>query len=139
MCDQQSLRPACAYSQSDQSLCFVLEYSMTVQLLAEQHLEFLSFTGGCACSSESVHVKMPHCWKSHVVAQIPYISDLSSALLSQGKGASFVPSPATGVLSPFSEEIIEISGYSDMWGVYTDNLICRVSSYIHTRCYLPFQ
>ena len=110
---------------------------MTVQLLAEQHLEFLSFTGGCACSSESVHVKMPHGWKSHVVAQIPYISDLSSALLNQGKGASFVPSPATGVLSPFSEEIIEISAYSDIWGVYSANLICRVSSYIHTRCSLP--
>ena len=41
-----------------------------------------------------------------------------------------MPSPATGVLSPFSEEIIEISGYSDIWGVYSDNLICQVSSYI---------
>ena len=126
--------------QSDQSLCLSLEYSLTVQLLAvaEQHLEFVCFTGGCACSSESVHVKMPHCWKSHVVAQIPYISDLSSALLSQGKGASFVPSPATGVLSPFSEEIIEISVYSDMWGVYSDNLICQVSSYIPSRCSASF-
>ena len=138
MCDQQRLRPACTYAQSDQSLCLSLEYSMTVQLLAEQHLDFFSVTRGCACSSESVHVKMPHCWKSHVVAQIPYISDLSSALLSQGKGASFVPSPATGVLSPFSEEIIEISAYSDMWGVYTDYLYCEVRSYIHTRCSLPF-
>ena len=64
---------------------------------------------------------------------MPYISDLSSALLSQGKGASFVPSPATGVLFPYSEEIIEMSAYSDIWGVYTDNLVCRVSSYIPTR------
>ena len=23
---------------------------------------------GCTCTSESTHVKMPHCWKSHVVA-----------------------------------------------------------------------
>ena len=69
---------------------------------------------------------------------MPYISDLSSTLLSQGKGASFVPSPATGVLSPFSEEIIEISAYSDMWGVYSDNLICRVSSDIQTRCSASF-
>ena len=45
-----------------------------------------------------------------------------------------MPSPSAGVLSPFSEEIIEISTYSDIWGVYSDNLICRVSSYIHTRC-----
>ena len=49
-----------------------------------------------------------------------------------------MPSPATGVLSPFSEEIIEMSAYSDMWGVYTDNLICQVSSYIHTRCSASF-
>ena len=68
MCNQQRLRPACAYTQSDQSLCLSLEYSMTVKLLTEQHLEFLSFSGGCTGSSESIHVKMPHCWKSHVVA-----------------------------------------------------------------------
>ena len=35
-CDQQRLRPACAYAQSDQSLCKSLECSMNVQLLAEQ-------------------------------------------------------------------------------------------------------
>ena len=27
MCDQQMLKPACAYAQSDQSLCLLLEYS----------------------------------------------------------------------------------------------------------------
>ena len=43
---------------------------MSVKLLAEHHLEFLSFKGGCSGSSESTHVKMPHCWKSHVMAQI---------------------------------------------------------------------
>ena len=37
MCDQQSLRSACAYAQSDQSLCLSLEYSMTVKLLTEHH------------------------------------------------------------------------------------------------------
>ena len=42
MCVQQRLRPACAYAQSDQSLCWSLEYSLTVKLLSEQHLEFLS-------------------------------------------------------------------------------------------------
>ena len=68
MCDQQRLRPACAYAQSDQSLCQPLEYSMTVKLQTEQHLEFLSLKGGCTGSSESTHVNMPHCWKSHVAA-----------------------------------------------------------------------
>ena len=43
---------------------------MTVKLLTEHHLEFLSLKGGCTGSSESIHVKMPHCWKSHVATQI---------------------------------------------------------------------
>ena len=43
---------------------------MIVQLLTEHHLEFLSFRGGCRGSSESKHVKMPHCWKSHALAQL---------------------------------------------------------------------
>ena len=45
MCDQQRLRPACAYTQSDQSLCSSLEYSMSVKLLTEHHLDFLSLKG----------------------------------------------------------------------------------------------
>ena len=43
---------------------------MKVQLLAEQHLKFLSFKRGCKGSSESTLVKIPHCWKSHDVAQL---------------------------------------------------------------------
>ena len=43
---------------------------MTVKLLTEHHLEFLSLKGGCIGSSESNHAKMPHCWKSHVTAHI---------------------------------------------------------------------
>ena len=41
---------------------------MTVKLLTEHHLEFISLKGGCTGSSKSILVKMPHCWKSHVVA-----------------------------------------------------------------------
>ena len=37
---------------------------MSVKLLTEHHLEFLSLTGGCTGSSESTLVKMPHCWIS---------------------------------------------------------------------------
>ena len=70
MCDQQNLRSACAYAQSDQSLCKSLEYSMTVKLLTEHHLEFLRLKGGCAGWSESTLVKMPHCWKSHAAAHV---------------------------------------------------------------------
>ena len=43
---------------------------MTVKLLTKHRLEFLSLKGGCQGSFESIHVKMPHCWKSHVVAHM---------------------------------------------------------------------
>ena len=74
MCDQQSLRSACAYAQSDQSLCYSLEYSMIVKLLTEHNLEFLSLKGGCRGSSESTLVKMSNCWKFHVSAHIVFLS-----------------------------------------------------------------
>ena len=45
---------------------------MSINLLTEHYLEFLSIKGGCTGSSESTHVKTPHCWKSHVTAQIWY-------------------------------------------------------------------
>ena len=43
---------------------------MPLRLLTEHHLELLSLKGGCTGSSESVLVKIPHCWKLHVAAQI---------------------------------------------------------------------
>ena len=70
MCDQQSLRSACSYAQSEQSLCLSLEYSMSVKLLNEHHMEFLRLRGGYTGSAEYTLVKMPHCWKSHVVARL---------------------------------------------------------------------
>ena len=43
---------------------------MIVKLLTEHYLECLSIKGGCRGSSESTHVKMPHCWKSHALAHL---------------------------------------------------------------------
>ena len=43
---------------------------MIVKPLTEYHLEFLSLKGGCRGLSESTYFKMPHCWKSHAMAQI---------------------------------------------------------------------
>ena len=43
---------------------------MSVKLLSEQHLEFLSLKVDCTGSSESTLVKMSHCWKSHVTTLI---------------------------------------------------------------------
>ena len=75
MCDQQMLRSACAYAQSDQSLCSSLEYSMNAKLLTEHHLEFLRLEGGCTGSYEATLVKIPHCWKSraraHFASSVP--------------------------------------------------------------------
>ena len=68
MRDQQRVRSACVYTQSDQSLYSSLEYSVGFKLLTEFHLVLLSLKGGCTGSSEYTLVKMPHCWKSHVAA-----------------------------------------------------------------------
>ena len=43
---------------------------MTVELLTEHCLEFLSLTGGCTGSSECTLVKMSNCWKSCAAAQM---------------------------------------------------------------------
>ena len=43
---------------------------MTVKLLAEHDLELLDLTGDCTGWSESTLVKLSHCWKSRVTAQL---------------------------------------------------------------------
>ena len=86
MCDQQSLRSASAYVQSGQSLCLSLEYSMSDKLLSEHYLEFLSIKGGCTGSFESTLVKMSHCWKSHVTAQMVYLIDMSKVVIGAEEG-----------------------------------------------------
>ena len=63
---------------------------MSVKLLSEYHLEFLSLKGGCRGSSESTHVRMPHCWKSHATAQMC----TSRWKLNIGNDANKMPDPA---------------------------------------------
>ena len=46
-----------------------IECSMIVKLLTEHHLEFLSLKEA-AQARLSLHVIVPHCWKSHATAQI---------------------------------------------------------------------
>ena len=43
---------------------------MTLRLLTEHRLEFLSLKGACTGPFEYTLVKMPHCWKSHVTAKL---------------------------------------------------------------------
>ena len=52
---------------------------MSVQLLTEHHLEFLSLKGDFTGSSESILVKMPHCWKLYVTAQMYCLQTQRSA------------------------------------------------------------
>ena len=52
---------------------------MSVKLPTEHHLEFLSLKGDCRGSSESKHVKMPHCWKSNALAQSDIITSAMTA------------------------------------------------------------
>ena len=62
---------------------------MSVKLLTEHHLELLSLKDGCTGSSESILVKMPHCWKSHATAYL-YISgdsDLAGYFTVEQSGA----------------------------------------------------
>ena len=47
---------------------------MNFKLLTEHHLEFLSLKGDYTGWCESTLVKMPHCWKSHVAAQIHFLN-----------------------------------------------------------------
>ena len=53
---------------------------MTVKLLTEQYLEFLSLKGGCTGWPESILVEMPYGWKSHVTAHMI----LSKKLITKG-------------------------------------------------------
>ena len=54
---------------------------MIVKLLTEHHLEFLRVKGGCRGSSESTHVKMSNCWKSHAAAHIVSYRDRKESKL----------------------------------------------------------
>ena len=53
---------------------------MIVKLLTEHHLECLNLKGGGTGSSESTHVKMLYCWKSHALAQMCFCDLLPEGL-----------------------------------------------------------
>ena len=66
---------------------------MSVKLLTEHHLEFLSYTG----SSEYTFVKIQHCWKSHITAQLVW-----SLIDCRSRVMSYSPGPATYFLRDYS-------------------------------------
>ena len=50
--------------------------------MTEHNLEFLSLKRGCTCSSKYTLVKIPNCWKSHLMAHL-YL-DLTYSITSSG-------------------------------------------------------
>ena len=57
---------------------------MIVKLLTEYLLMFLSLKEGYTDSSESTHVKMSHCWKSHPLAHFIFTVLIHIALTYRG-------------------------------------------------------
>ena len=55
---------------------------VSIKLLTDYHLRFLSLKGGCISFSESKLVNMPHCWKSHVTV---ILSITSTSAVAQWK------------------------------------------------------
>ena len=54
---------------------------MSVKLLTYKYLEFLSLKEGRTVLSEFKLVKIPHCWKSHVTAQIEFLKNQPQPLV----------------------------------------------------------
>ncbi|EHH51427.1 hypothetical protein EGM_10793 [Macaca fascicularis] len=52
--------------------------------------------------------------------------DFMESMLSHGKGAAFFPHVSQGMLGPYQQLCIDITGCANMWGEYWDNLICTV-------------
>ena len=79
---------------------------MIVMLLTEHNFEFLSLKGGCRGSSEPTLIKMPHCWKSHAVAQMQELASGGSKFLPLKKGTQSMRITARfsglGVCNPLS-------------------------------------
>ena len=54
--------------------------------------------------------------------------ELHGRMLAGGAGVAFHLEPSSGDLAPFSEAIIELTAYTDVWGFYSDWLHCHVGS-----------
>jgi hypothetical protein len=57
-----------------------------------------------------------------------FFLDYCRSLLRDGRGAAFICRPSCGELLPFQECILEVTAYTDMWGEYSDHLVCKVSN-----------
>ncbi|KAM4027399.1 deleted in lung and esophageal cancer protein 1 [Anomaloglossus baeobatrachus] len=53
-------------------------------------------------------------------------ADIRTSVLSDGRGAAFIAHPSSGTLGPFQQISIDVTAYSNMWGDYSDLLVCTV-------------
>ena len=90
---------------------------MIAKLLTEYHLEFQSLKGGCTGSSKSTHVKIPHCWKSHVTAHV-IISRVSNSM------------------DP--DQLAFFSGASLSWSILLYNIQGKCQHTVHMQNLMPF-
>ena len=113
----------------------LLEYSMTVKLLTEQHLEFLCLKGGFTGSTESTLVKMPQCWKSHVAAHMFFIQWQYRSICFTGCICS-VSILAVYVLLCFLKQSVPFA-YAQMpiWNAHIDKLGVKRFVWAYIRLY----
>ncbi|XP_018408981.1 PREDICTED: deleted in lung and esophageal cancer protein 1 [Nanorana parkeri] len=53
-------------------------------------------------------------------------ADTRALILSNEKGAAFIAQPCSGILGPFHQISIDVIAYNNMWGEYSDHLVCTV-------------
>ena len=131
---------------------------MTVKLLTEQHLEFLSLKGGCTGLYVSTLVKMPHCLKSHVTAQFilifvwimhvqiknnKHFNETSSELegpsrTNKGITAAFcfAVSKATVSKQAFNKSLWFLQLFKTLWTaiIWFDRYLCSLTC---ATCFIP--
>ena len=94
---------------------------MTVKPLTKHHLEFFSLKGGFTGSSESsTLIKMPHCWKSHVVAQMAISHNKSEVYL-------------TVSVKPFAYRVI-LNAFLSFADCFQNHCLRKILSEIPSRC-----
>lgn len=54
--------------------------------------------------------------------------DHANLILKSGKGVAFNVSPSKGFFEPYQSQVIDITTFTNMWGTYSDTLVCKVES-----------
>ena len=78
---------------------------MSIKLLTEHHLEFLSLKGGYRGSSEFTLVRILHCWKSHVVAYMYHKRHKIRNILSKENSTSYFFNVTSNSIKSDNQEI----------------------------------